>query len=955
VVQGVASSVLKNNGSGSLDWSLLADTEIIGGLRVIEWDDGAYGDVVAALLDLVPVPRRVNKMVVMARETSGSGLVHEMQWNGSTFIPWIPLNSPISKNFGSISITGSVIANSFILSGDFVDGTGNRKTLNYFDTSGSAGNRFIFWDNSAGAVAIASGLGGADQGDMPLFFLVRAAGGVITKVVPCHPTSRGFWSDDSVFVGDDAHFSNLHAAIVFCSAFAGLAAGAAPRRVVLTTSIFNNPLIMTGTASVASAATAVVGVGTKFRSEFRAGDFVYFDGNVPVEVASVASDTAMTLLLPWASAAVTGGGIERATYIGPNGYSFDTDKEEFANITDMIGMEFVGFSGKFSPDVNERPLISWGRSDTKIDPLFNFKSSFSPKQWKFSGLGFSGICARNVADDTQSMFFNVREGWSFDNCSFSNGFNGSTTVKMTNIFAWSLTTNLGSDASESNDTGMIFERCVFHKSGAGLGSAIFKTSVILSGSARLNNCKIHGDDSDADDRPDYVWDLGATASTVSIVHDDGVVRGVRNAFFRHTHASATMATAPKTIRNIRFGATGTFFKLVDNGAIAAGARCSVYDCQVANDINMEGCHLAVGLRSTAGIITIPAYMLSIGCEYFSVSGSSYGRGMLQAGSVTTDTHRLSATDMTGTLGVTTLNHVSDPADTAFGVAGMHFVRAQELALTTTFGAQCSRIMSGGGADFDGTTFRLKPGTFRFADGTVLSTTGNLTITGLGSGDGARYLYVNTVGALVVGGTPNTQGHDGTNTRCYVGSVVSDSGSVTGCRVATLGTGIRMVTFGNNQVGDAALMGEDVSTAITSTSGGSDHNMLDATNDGLTSDAPRTVFPTARWIRWSIGFWYGPAAVYAAGGGFGVLHSAEARFSFALPLPATSNSYSLINGTLNTNSRVSQTLITETWSLNCLPDPDLTVNLPGPTGEWQFTYATSITAYAEDVNAPTPWL
>ena len=35
VTQGVASSVLKNNGSGSLDWSLLADTEIVGGLQTV--------------------------------------------------------------------------------------------------------------------------------------------------------------------------------------------------------------------------------------------------------------------------------------------------------------------------------------------------------------------------------------------------------------------------------------------------------------------------------------------------------------------------------------------------------------------------------------------------------------------------------------------------------------------------------------------------------------------------------------------------------------------------------------------------------------------------------------------------------------------------------------------------------------------------------------------------------
>jgi hypothetical protein len=626
---------------------IVADTDVKGGLRVIEWDDGVYGSVTSALNDLVPALRRTTNMVVLARETSGSGLVHEMQWNGSAFVPWIPLNSPISVNIGSISVTWSVSGSNLDVSGDLIDGNGQKKTPSYSDVAVLAGNRFIYWDTSADAVATASGLGGADQGDVPLFFLVRAAGGVITKVVPCHPTSRGFWSDDSVFVGDDAHFSNLHAAVVFCSAFANSAAGAAPRRVVLTSSILSSPLTMTGTASVANTATAVVGVGTKFKSEFRSGDFVLLGGNVPVEVASVASDAAMTLSLPWATATVTGGSVERATYIGPNGYSIDTDKEEFSTLTDLIGMKFTGLGGKSSTDAYERPNFLWGRDDTKIDPPFNFKSGFSPKYWDFSGLMFSGVCLRNVADDTQALFRNVREGWRFENCHFSNGYNGSNTVKMTNIFTWDLPTSVGADDGEDGDSGMLFERCVFHKAGAGIGSAIFKTSDVLSGSARLNNCKIHGDEADPDDRPDYIWDLGATASTIGIVHDGGIVRGVRSAFFRHTESSATIATSPKTIRNIRFGSTGVSFKILDNGSIAAGARCSVYDCQTGSNINMEGCHLAVGFRSTAGVTTIPAYMLSIGCEYFNPAG--VGRGTLQAGSDTSVEHRLTDLHVTNNI------------------------------------------------------------------------------------------------------------------------------------------------------------------------------------------------------------------------------------------------------------------------------------------------------------------
>jgi hypothetical protein len=615
------------------DWKEFGDdNRLVGGLQTV-------ADTTAR--DAIPVAKRKEGMIVYSQADEKYFILE----SGLTNSDWVDsyYRAPITDNFGAISISKEVVGSSISVTGEIVDGSGLRREINFGDILFSAGNRLYFWQASTVSVTSATGLGGLAQGDVPLFFVVRGSGGVITKVVPCFPMSRGFWLHDGVTVGYGGHFDNIRSALVFCLAFAGVDQGAAPRRVVFTSGTAVDPPVMTGTVGVSNAGTSVTGSGTKFLSEFRTGDLIRIQGFDGVEVFSVASDTSLTLSSAWPHSTQVGAGIEREWYAGPNGYSVDTDKEEFSTITDLGGMQFIGLGGMFSQDANERPTIGWGPVGLgagKIDPLFNFRTAFSPKNWSFVGLNFNGVCTRNVADDTQALFRNIREGWSFQNCHFHNGFAGSTTVKMTNLFLWDIALSIGSDADEDNDSGLVFDKCVFHKAGGGIGSAVFKTINTLSGSARLNDCKFHGDETDVDDRPDWIWDIGATASTVGIIHDGGVIRGVRNGFFRHTHASASMATAPKTIKNIRFGATGTFFKLVDNGAITAGARCSVYDCQVANNINMEGCHLAVGLRSTAGTITIPAYMLSIGCEYFSVSGSSYGRGILQAGETTSDVHRL---------------------------------------------------------------------------------------------------------------------------------------------------------------------------------------------------------------------------------------------------------------------------------------------------------------------------
>lgn len=63
----------------------------------------------------------------------------------------------------------------------------------------------------------------------------------------------------------------------------------------------------TGTASIANAATAVTGSGCAWASQVKAGDAVRFDGSDRwYEVASVESNTALTLATPFAGSTVTG-------------------------------------------------------------------------------------------------------------------------------------------------------------------------------------------------------------------------------------------------------------------------------------------------------------------------------------------------------------------------------------------------------------------------------------------------------------------------------------------------------------------------------------------------------------------------------------------------------------------------------------------------------------------------
>lgn len=71
----------------------------------------------------------------------------------------------------------------------------------------------------------------------------------------------------------------------------------------------------TGTLSVTNGSTTVTGAGTGWTTTVRAGDFLFIGTNQPVEVATVVSNTSLTLAVAWGGS--TGSGLSYAIAAGP--------------------------------------------------------------------------------------------------------------------------------------------------------------------------------------------------------------------------------------------------------------------------------------------------------------------------------------------------------------------------------------------------------------------------------------------------------------------------------------------------------------------------------------------------------------------------------------------------------------------------------------------------------------
>lgn len=289
--------------------------------------------------------------------------------------------------------------------------------------------------------------------------------------------------------------------------------------------------------------------------------------------------------------------------------------------------------------------------------------------------------------------------------------------------------------------------------------------------------------------------------------------------------------------------------------------------------------------------------------------------------------------------------------------GAQYVNALGRAISTAFGGQASRVISGGNFKYDGATITLGPGTFRFANGTVLTNAAAITLNPtLGAPEAPKFVYLKTDATLVATSTPPVAlGHDGDTSRCYVGSYMYDDSSDTGCRVHTIAPGIRYVTMNPSSGLDIlGYLGNTTSPTAT-ISGAFTHNMLSA-SAGAGTTAARTALPTALSLVWSIGLWATPNIANPSLSGSGGLlkySSAGCGLYGGVNLP-TAASWTESNGAaLSTTKIGSMATMFVANTQNPGSGPTLNVSI-GQGAEWKVSATTSVVAYIEDVNNPTPW-
>jgi hypothetical protein len=289
-------------------------------------------------------------------------------------------------------------------------------------------------------------------------------------------------------------------------------------------------------------------------------------------------------------------------------------------------------------------------------------------------------------------------------------------------------------------------------------------------------------------------------------------------------------------------------------------------------------------------------------------------------------------------------------------AGAQIVRAQQLWLNSALSAESSKVIGGGGLFFNGATFSLSRGSFRFADGTVYSNSTTITapISGMGfTGNGQRYIYLTTAGTLLGSTTaPNRNGHDGTTSRCYVGSVMVSSGSAANCRVVTTDFGVRYVTMANTTTGLNAFFGNAEIAAISLTSGAS-YNAYNVANNQAAATNLTINLPTARSLYYNLSLFLAPSAATAASTttfNISCVDHGVAAIPIAIPSGSGSNWNRLSNGTTLTNNEVTSVVFSTQVKLMNYMASGVQFSISALTG-WQCAFNGALAAYEENVNNP----
>lgn len=290
--------------------------------------------------------------------------------------------------------------------------------------------------------------------------------------------------------------------------------------------------------------------------------------------------------------------------------------------------------------------------------------------------------------------------------------------------------------------------------------------------------------------------------------------------------------------------------------------------------------------------------------------------------------------------------------------GAQMVRAQQLWINSALGAESSKIIAGGSLYFDGTTITLGRGAFRLADGTVFSSSADITVavSTLGfAGNGQRYIYLNVsagVGTLVGSTTaPNRNGHDGTTSRCYVGSVMVSGGSAANCRVVTTDFGVRYVSMANNNVGTTAFFG-NTDLTVNTLSGGSTFNAYDTASNQAGASNLTAVLPTARTLYYNLSLFFSPntsSPTTQVSLGLSSIQHGVVAMPIVIPLSTDWNRASPSVPSI-TNREITPFIFSTQLKLMNRVNSAVVFALSSVTG-WHYTYTGALGAFEEYVNNP----
>lgn len=472
---------LRMDPGGTHAWETVQDIDLVGGFQVIEWSDATYADAPTALATLLPSLQRRTNMVVRTRETTADTL-QEWIWDGSNFVAWQPANAraPLQGVISGLGLSkNSTTQEVVIAEGQFY--TNGAKVVTHaakvIDGSVLAdGAHIVYWDDSAGdfTTTAKNGTSLTDLADMPVAVIVVATN-VVTKIVDVRRTLRDHSRPTVYTCGGDgtnwpAEFTHLNQAMLHASCFDDDVFHVS-RFEVFDKYTFA-PESMQGTVNVDNTSATVTGVGTSFRSDFDAGDFIVV-GSTYAEIASKpVSDTSLTLTGNWPGSTLAGQAYSRDTTRGPNSQTVDFRRGEWGTSLDPVftaNIVGIGGAGNASP-----ARVTWGISgETGVAPFMAFApGSQQPWNISISDIELVNVASADAADDEMAYFVNTQEGFRVSNCRFNGG------DAMSHLMSWvggnsvflggAASLTLGASASSS-----MLEDCVFFNSFANATSEAF--------------------------------------------------------------------------------------------------------------------------------------------------------------------------------------------------------------------------------------------------------------------------------------------------------------------------------------------------------------------------------------------------------------------------------------------------------------------------------------------------